>query len=188
MDEHRSFGLISGDDRFCFAPQPNSFLPSEAQWEYAARGAFYRTFPWGDEPPSQERMRYGQHRKGMTYRADTLPMADVNDELGMSPFGLHHMAGNVWQWCRDWYDDAFYSRHDASPAEPCEQARRPRSGVSGEGVGSVPLICAAVHFGVGDLRWRGGVAWDSAASVLWRMPSAHRSGQFAVVGELVRNR
>ena len=94
--------------------EPESFLPTEAQWEYAARGARYRTFPWGDEPPSQDRMRYGQHRRGATYRAETLPMADVNDELGMSPFGLHHMAGNVWQWCRDWYDDAFYTRPEAS--------------------------------------------------------------------------
>lgn len=91
-----------------------SFLPSEAQWEYAARGARYRTFPWGDQPASDERMRFGQHRKGATYRADSLPMADVNAEQGMSPFGLHHMAGNVWQWCRDWYDDRFYASPEAS--------------------------------------------------------------------------
>jgi acyl carrier protein len=103
--------------------EPESFLPTEAQWEYAARGARYRAFPWGDESPSPDRMRYGQHRKGATYRADTLPMADVNDLLGMSPFGLHHMAGNVWQWCRDWYDASFYTRPDAT--QPNAVSRMP---------------------------------------------------------------
>lgn len=98
--------------------EPEILLPTEAQWEYAARGASYRAFPWGDEPPSQDRMRYGQHRQGASYRARSLPMADVNAELGMSPFGLHHMAGNVWQWCGDWYDPAFYSTPQASRANP----------------------------------------------------------------------
>ena len=130
------------------ATEPESFLPSEAQWEYAARGAFYRTFPWGDEPPSQERMRYGQHRKGMTYRADTLPMADVNDELGMSPFGLHHMAGNVWQWCRDWYDDAFYSRHDATQANPVNrQPTKVRSERGGSWIGPADLCRSSFRRG-----------------------------------------
>jgi acyl carrier protein len=112
--------------------ESNSFLPSEAQWEYAARGPHAQRYPWGDEPPSQDRMRYGQHRKGATYQADSLPMADVNDELGMSPFGLHHMAGNVWQWCRDWYDPAFYSKPEAARSNPVNrtpgQVRSERGG------------------------------------------------------------
>ena len=115
------------------AEDPKSCLPSEAQWEYAARG-----------DPDTGRTRGAMDRtrrigcrirsaswKGATYRADTLPMADVSALLGMSPLGLHHMAGNVWQWCRDWYDAAFYARDEAARANPVRRgANRPRCGAS----------------------------------------------------------
>ncbi|GAC1335122.1 MAG: hypothetical protein NVSMB14_02440 [Isosphaeraceae bacterium] len=104
--------------RIANGTEPECFLPTEAQWEYAARGAFSRKFPWGDDPPSPDRMCYARHRKGASYRVHDLPPADVNAELGMSPFGLHHMAGNVWQWCRDWYDETFYSRPESIRANP----------------------------------------------------------------------
>jgi acyl carrier protein len=84
------------------------WLPSEAQWEYAARGPTERMYPWGDGPPTADRLQAGHHRMRNTYSAATLPLAAVNELLGMSPFGLHHTAGNVWQWCRDWYDAHFY--------------------------------------------------------------------------------
>jgi formylglycine-generating enzyme len=90
------------------------FLPSEAQWEYAARGARSTAYPWGDEPVVESRMNFGRHEPGSSYVAADLPLADVNDSLGMSPFGLHHMAGNVWQWCRDWYAADFYRTAEAS--------------------------------------------------------------------------
>ncbi len=95
-----------------------SSLPSEAQWEYAARGVQYQSFPWGDSAPASSQMRYGQHERKAKYFADTLPMADVNEPIGLSPFGLHHMAGNVWQWCRDWYDPDFYRRAEACYSNP----------------------------------------------------------------------
>jgi acyl carrier protein len=125
-----------------------SLLPTEAQWEYAARGARHQPFPWGDALPSQERMRYGQHRRSATYRADALPMAEVNEPLGLSPFGLHHMAGNVWQWCRDWYDAAFYARPEAAQANPVNRTpTQVRSERGGSWVGPAKLCRSSFRRG-----------------------------------------
>jgi formylglycine-generating enzyme len=111
---YRGDAAIVEELRHCVLPVPEplqdgeSFLPSEAQWEYAARGSLPRRYPWGDEPATLDRLRIARHQAGANYAADSLPAARVCERLGMSPFGLHHMAGNVWQWCRDWYDPAFY--------------------------------------------------------------------------------
>lgn len=125
-----------------------SLLPTEVQWEYAARGTHSRMYPWGDEPPSPDRMRYGQHRRSARYRADTLPMADVNAALGMSPFGLHHMAGNVWQWCRDWYDDTFYATPAATRRDPVNQTPgKARSERGGSWIGPAELCRSSFRRG-----------------------------------------
>jgi formylglycine-generating enzyme required for sulfatase activity len=129
-------------------PDVPSYLPSEAQWEYAARGARQKPFPWGDEQPGQDKMRYGQHRKAATYRADTLPMAAVNEPLGMSPFGLAHMAGNVWQWCRDWYDETFYQRKDSRQANPVNRTpTKVRSERGGSWIGPADLCRSSFRRG-----------------------------------------
>jgi len=109
------------------------FLPSEAQWEYAARGPRFQEFPWGGEEPTPDRMRFARHRRSLSYEARTLPLAAVNERLGMSPFGLHHMAGNVWQWCRDWHDASFYKQADARGRNP---VNRERTGTRSERGGS----------------------------------------------------
>lgn len=126
----------------------DSFLPSEAQWEYAARGGEPRRYPWGDEPPSPERLRVACHLTGATYSAETLPAATVSERLGMSPFGLHHMAGNVWQWCRDWYAANFYQRPEASRRNA--QLAQPtgiRSERGGSWVGPAELACSSYRRG-----------------------------------------
>jgi len=110
-----------------------SYLPTEAQWEYAARGATSQQFPWRNHGDAGSQARCSQHEQGFQYSAETLPMAAVNAQLGMSPFGLHHMAGNVWQWCRDWYDEGFYRTPEASQRNPMNPVK---TGVRAERGGS----------------------------------------------------
>ena len=126
LNNHHPVRNVSWWEAWYYSKWAHKVLPSEAQWEAAARGNDRRIYPWGNEAVS-ETTRYLCNAKtgvedsdGYEYTAPVLSYA-----AGVSPHGLYNLAGNVWEWCADWYDPGRYAYpSEADPPTGLERGTR----------------------------------------------------------------
>ena len=153
---HTGFGVMEGYDQHpvnevfkwsgdSYCEFMDQYLPTEAQWEKAARGDDGRRFPWGNSDPTCTLTNFGFIGEQCT--GDTVPVGSYPD--GVSPYGVHDMAGNIAEWVSDWFGMDYYA--DSPTVDPLGpdtgwfddgqgnafEARVVRSGNHATGVGDI---------------------------------------------------
>jgi formylglycine-generating enzyme required for sulfatase activity len=105
---------VSWDDATAYAKWAGKRLPTEAEWEFGARGGLdNKPYGWGDDRPTTERIHcniwQGEFPHKNTAEDGYERTAPVK-AFAPNGYGLHDMAGNVWEWCNDWYDRELYKK------------------------------------------------------------------------------
>ncbi len=134
--------LVSWLDAAAYAKWAHKSVATEAQWEKAGRGTDARTYPWGNVEPDSTLCNMDD---GDTF-SYTSPVGQF--AAGASFYGCADLAGNVWEWCSDWYGIDYYSfSPDSNPTGPTTGSDRVAKGGSYNNGQSVWVRCAERYWG-----------------------------------------
>jgi len=129
--------LVSWNDANEFAKWVGKRLPTEAEWEKAARGTLVgNLYPWGNNDPDNTLCNFGKETKKIP------PTTEVKT-YQPNAYGLYDMAGNVWNWCADWFSEKYYSENrNENPKGASEGITKVRRGASFNIIQTFRLRCA----------------------------------------------